>query len=217
MTDAILFDLDGTLLDTAEDLAFALNALREKHHMPLLPLAQIRPIAGLGSRALLKLAFGVTEEDPDFPVFKDDFFNFYLNHLTDTTTLFPQMDHVLDILDQKHIPWGIVTNKPAQFTIPLLNSLGLSKRSQCIVCGDTLARNKPHPEPILYACHLLNIDPIKTAYIGDTAIDVIASKAANCKSLVALYGYIAEHEDPLSWQADLYIENVIDILKLFNE
>lgn len=209
----ILFDLDGTLLDTAPDLAYALNILRRANNMPELPLDMIKPTVGHGSKSMLKLGFNVDESHEHYPVLQEAFFNTYDTCLTRETALFPGIAEVLQHLDDKNIRWGIVTNKPARFTHLILDALNLSKRSACTVCGDTLAERKPHPAPILYACKLLECHPSDTLYVGDAATDIIASKAAGARSVAALYGYIGTEEDPYSWQADGYAHSPADIMK----
>lgn len=209
---AVLFDLDGTLLDTAPDLGFALNELRRAHHLDAIPLSVFRPIAGLGTRALLKLAFDIEERDPNYANLREDFLALYQKHLADTTKFFPHIETVLTHLDQQEIPWGIVTNKHSQFTTKLLKALHFDHRPLCVIAGDSLPTFKPHPAPILHACELLKQHPSNCVYIGDTAIDVTASKAAGTVSLVALYGYIAEEENPYAWQADGYVKEPLEII-----
>ncbi len=210
--DSVLFDLDGTLLDTAPDMVHALNIVRQEYGMPELELRLIRPYVGHGAKMLLKLGFGVDETSHDYSILLEKLLNAYDECLTRSTILFPQMSAVLDHLEAKNIPWGIVTNKPARFTLNTLHALDLSRRSGCIICGDTLTNRKPHPEPILHACNILQRSPATTLYVGDAATDVIASKAAGTKSLVALYGYIGAEEDPYDWKADGYIKNPAEII-----
>lgn len=213
----VLFDLDGTLLDTAPDLAQALNQLRIKHDLPELPMPVIRPTVGYGSKTMLKLGFDVDDSHPQYASLLSDFLNYYEKHMLDSTQLFPQMNNVLSHLENHNIPWGIVTNKPARFTHDLLRSLKLDKRAACIVCGDTLPKRKPEPDQILHACNLLQQKPANTLYVGDTSIDVVASKAAGTKSLVALYGYISNDEDPYDWKADGYVHDPIEIIEWLEE
>jgi phosphoglycolate phosphatase len=210
--DSVLFDLDGTLLDTAPDMVHALNIIRQEYGMPELELHHIRPYVGHGAKMLLKLGFGVDEASHDYSILLEKLLSAYDDCLTRSTILFPQMSAVLDHLEAKNIPWGIVTNKPARFTLNTLHALDLSRRSGCIICGDTLTNRKPHPEPILHACNILQRSPATTLYIGDAATDVIASKAAGTKSLVALYGYIGAEDDPYDWKADGYIKNPAEII-----
>jgi 2-phosphoglycolate phosphatase len=209
---AVLFDLDGTLLDTAPDMMHALNQVRRMHRLPDLPLSVVRPCAGLGSKALLNLAFNINDNHADYPMFLEQFLNFYKNHLCVSTQLFPNMGNVLAYLNNNRIPWGIVTNKPHHLTFDLLQAIKFAYKPVCIVCGDTLAKRKPDPDQILHACHLLQCTPQQVLYIGDAAIDITASKAAGSLSLVALYGYISQDENPYTWQADGYISTPSEII-----
>jgi len=209
---AVLFDLDGTLLDTAPDLLYALNQIRQSYAMPELPLSSIRPIANLGSKAMLKLAFNVEETDPLFNTLRERFLSVYEKHIANATQLFPHIEKVLSYLEERNIPWGVVTNKLTVHATRLLKMLHLSQRMNCLICGDTYARCKPDPLPIVQACEQLKIAPQQCVYIGDALTDVIASKAAETKSLVALYGYIHESEDPFAWQADGYIREPLEII-----
>lgn len=210
--NTVLFDLDGTLLDTAPDLASALNQQRINHDLAALPLPVIRPTVGYGSRAMLKLGFDVDENHPRYTSLLEEFLSLYQIQLTKQTKLFPEMGQVLKHLEDEHITWGIVTNKPSRFTLDILKALKLEHRAACIICGDSLSKRKPDPDQILHACQLLKQDPGTCLYVGDTSIDVIASKAAGTKSLVALYGYISNDEDPYSWKADGYVQKPIEII-----
>lgn len=209
----VLFDLDGTLLDTAPDLTYALNQLRQERYLPELPVSSIRSIANLGSKAMLKHAFEMDEKDPGYASLRNQFFSLYQKHILDSTQLFPNIEKVLSHLEQRDIPWGIVTNKLTKHANVLLSALGLSRRTDCIICGDTLAKSKPDPLPIIHACQMLNAKPKDCLYIGDAITDVIASKAAGTKSLVALYGYINHEDDPLTWKADGYVNEPIEIIE----
>jgi len=210
---AVLFDLDGTLLNTVPDLVFALNQLRSESNLPPLETARASPAARLGSKAMLKLALGIDESDSNYASWREKFMTTYQAHIADATHFFPEMETVLTYLDQQQMPWGIVTNKLTIHTEEVLKALDYFHRPKCIVCGDTLTTYKPDPEPILHACRLLGVTPQNCLYIGDAPTDVLASKAAGTYSLVALYGYIDEDEDPLSWGADGYIQHPIEILE----
>jgi 2-phosphoglycolate phosphatase len=209
---AVLFDLDGTLLDTAPDLVYALNQLRQAYNLPPVPLSAVRSLVGYGSKALLKFAFGRGENDPSFHSLRENFLYLYQQHLADTTAFFPNVEKVLAHLNKENIPWGIVTNKLTPHTYALLKAMHVQPPLACVVCGDTLATAKPHPEPLLHACQLLGQQPENCIYIGDAVSDVIASKAAGTKSLVALYGYISANDNPYAWQADGYIQEPIEII-----
>ena len=208
----VLFDLDGTLLDTAPDMAYALNAQRQRHGLPHLPFAAIRPLVGYGSKALLQLGFEIEETHAAYPDLLNEFLQLYEQHLIDATQLFPEIEQVLAYLAQINLPWGIVTNKPSKFVHHLLKKFELDKQAACVVCGDTLSTRKPHPGTILHACEQLQLSPASCLYVGDASIDVTASKSAGTQSLVALYGYIHENENPLSWPADGYIHRPSEII-----
>ncbi|TAK77499.1 MAG: HAD family hydrolase, partial [Gammaproteobacteria bacterium] len=209
----VLFDLDGTLLDTAPDLVYALNQLRQEHDLPLLPLSTLRPIISLGSKVMIKRILGIEENSPSFNALREKFLSLYQQHLADSTQFFPGIENVLSYLEERKIPWGIVTNKLTRHTSALLKALRLDHRPVCVICGDSLPTYKPDPAPILYACQLLQQDPQQCLYIGDSLTDVTASKAAGTTSLVALYGYIGEGENPLNWLADGYIQQPIELLQ----
>ena len=208
----VLFDLDGTLVDTAPDLAFALNRTLAGRGREPLPFETIRPSVSLGGAALVKLGFGVDETDPEFSTLRNEFLDIYRDNLCTHSRLFPGMEQVLDRLDQCGMSWGIVTNKPAWLTDPLMQALQLDARTPCIVSGDTLEQRKPHPAPLLHACELLQCAPRETVYIGDDRRDVAAGMSAGMATLVACYGYIAVNEEPGDWGADGFIESPEDIL-----
>ena len=211
---AVLFDLDGTLLDTVPDLVYVLNQIRIAESLPALPVSTIRPIANLGSKAMVKIAFGMEESDPGFKRMREQFLGLYEKHLADSTRFFPNVEKVLDHLDERQIPWGIVTNKLTRHTQPLLKAMGVDHRPACVICGDSLKTAKPDPAPIRYACELLQQMPKHCIYLGDALTDVTASKAAGTKSLVALYGYIHGDDDPFSWEADGYLEEPLELIQL---
>jgi len=202
MIDSILFDLDGTLADTAPDLANALNAIRLTHNLPELPLEIIRPSVSLGGNAMIKLAFDLEEGDSDFDKIRDQFLNHYLENIAQETQLFDGMEELLLSLENDNKTWGIVTNKSSWLTDPLIEALSLEKRAACVVSGDTTQHRKPHPAPILHACNLIQSDPAATIYIGDAQRDIEAGRRAGTKTLIALYGYIDKDEDTDSWCAD---------------
>jgi len=210
--NAVLFDLDGTLLDTAADLAHALNNLRKVRQLPLIPLEKIRPEAGRGCQGLLKMGFDMDMSHPDYDSFSEELLNYYHSHLCDNTDLFTGMPEVLTYLEQHAIPWGIVTNKPQRFTQQLVEHIPALSKTNCIISGDSLTNRKPHPEPILHACALLKQKPQDCLYVGDSEIDIIASRAAGTPVLAALYGYIGVDENPQQWGADGYIEHPAEII-----
>ncbi len=215
--DTVLFDLDGTLLDTAQDLGRALNNLLHKRALPAIPLEKIRPSAGRGSRGLLKLGLDVKDNDERFVPLAEQFLIEYEKHLLDTTVLFAGMEEVLAFLEKNNLTWGIVTNKPEKYTFKILEGLQLMQRAKCIISGDSLANRKPHPEPILHACKLLGKKPEQCLYVGDSHIDIIASKAAGTTALAALYGYIPAEENPKTWNADGYIHHPVELISWIEE
>jgi 2-phosphoglycolate phosphatase len=206
---AVLFDLDGTLLDTAQDLVNALNQLTDK---PMSMTPELRAAAGRGCKAFIKAGLNIHEDDSRYPVLAEKLLNYYHDHLLDTTQLFSGMHDVLNHLDEAGIPWGIVTNKAEKYTHKILDGLNLSARAKCIISGDSVKNRKPHPEPLLQACSLVRKLPQHCLYVGDSETDILASKAAGASSLVALYGYIPLAEDPLLWNADGYIQHPKEIL-----
>jgi phosphoglycolate phosphatase len=211
---AILFDLDGTLLDTAPDMVATLNQVKTEEREPPVPYATARAHVSNGVRGLLRLAFGeLTDGKRDR--LHHRFLEIYATRLAVETALFPGMAEVLASLDASGIPWGVVTNKPGHLTEPLLIELGLRARCACVVSGDTVANRKPHPEPLLHALALIRVDPDRAAYVGDAERDVVAGRAAGMQTIAASYGYIPPEQDPASWGADLQIAAPADLLTLF--
>ena len=191
----------------------ALNQLRQAQAFTRTSCFDIRPIANLGSKAMLKRALDIDEQDPSYDAIRQQFLSIYMEHLADSTQLFPNMEKVLAHLEQHSIPWGIVTNKLTVHTMGLLKAFSLDQRTDCIICGDTLEKTKPNPLPLLHACQLLGKEPPHCIYVGDAESDVIASKAAGIQSLVALYGYINQDENPTDWKADGYVREPIEIIE----
>jgi 2-phosphoglycolate phosphatase len=210
---AVLFDLDGTLADTALDLGFALNEQRRLHGLPPLPFETIRPQASHGARGLLKLGFGIASADRNFERMRTEYLDLYEQHICDHTVLFAGIAELLDTLEERGLKWGIVTNKPARFTLPLMKKLGLSDRAACIVSGDTTANSKPHPEPLLTAAMQIGIAPAACLYVGDAERDVEAAVAAGMRALIADYGYLAEDDRPETWGAHGRIAHPLDVVQ----
>jgi len=210
---AILFDLDGTLVNTAPDLAYALNTLLKEEGMAALPYQDIRPAASHGSAALLKLGFNIDSQHKDYSDLQQRFLQIYQDNIARETHLFDGMDEVLSALEQADITWGIITNKPAFLTEPLCDALDLSRRAACIVSADTTPFPKPHPAPMLYACEVINLHAEQCVYIGDAARDIEAGKSVNMTTVAALYGYLSENDNADDWHADFSIEHPSDILE----
>lgn len=212
MTRVVLFDLDGTLVDTAQDLGLALNEMRRRRGLAPLGDTLIRSQASHGARGLLKLGFGLLPSDDGFAAMRQEFLDIYAGSLTTSSSLFPGMADVLEAMEAQGLRWGVVTNKPARFTEPLLDHLGLSSRAACVVSGDTCPQPKPHPGPLLHACRQTASRPQDCLYVGDAQRDVEAATAAGMPTVVALYGYIAEEDRPREWGALGYIDQPLDLL-----
>jgi phosphoglycolate phosphatase len=214
---AVLFDLDGTFADTAPDLAAALNDVRRQHNMPALPLETIRPQASHGSIGLLRLGFGIEPDAPNFNKLRDSFLAYYTGHICDHTELFSGMPQLIDTLEQRKLPWGIVTNKPHRFTVPLMRELGYADRAACLISGDSCARAKPFPDPLFKACEIMGVAPQHCMYLGDDLRDMEAARAAGMPCLIAGYGYIEAGVDLKSWRADGTIDSPLELLKYINK
>ena len=213
MISTVLFDLDGTLVDTAPDLGYALNLQLERHGKFTLSDATIRPVASHGSRGLIGLGFGVTPADANFLALRDEYLALYDTVFTRSPKLFDGMEDVLKELEKQQLKWGIVTNKPRRFTQPLVASIGLLARAACVVSGDDAAKPKPSPETLFLACKEAQVKPEHCIYIGDAARDIEAGKAAGMKTAVALFGYIDKSDKPHEWGADVLINTPQEILK----
>lgn len=203
MIEAVLFDLDGTLADTAPDLGYALNQQRIARGLSTIPLELIRTEASAGARGLLGLGFNISPSDSDYPDMREEFLDLYAARLCHDTQLFPGVSELLDQLDIRKLPWGIVTNKPARFAKPLIHLLGLSQRAACLISGGDTTHSKPHPEPLLAASHALAVAPDTCIYLGDDMRDVEASLAAGMEPVIARYGYLGNGHPPESWGPDI--------------
>ena len=212
MIKAILFDLDGTLANTAPDLGEALNRQRIARGLPVLPIELIRTEASAGARGLLGLGFNIKPGDPGYDAMRAEFLDFYAERLCDGTTLFPGILELLDELDGRRLPWGIVTNKPARFTLPLMRELGLGSRAACIISGGDTTHSKPHPEPLLAASATMAVKPADCIYLGDDMRDVQASLAAGMEPVIARYGYLGNVSPPESWGARYLIDEPRELL-----
>jgi 2-phosphoglycolate phosphatase len=209
----VLFDLDGTLADTAPDLAFALNQLLHEQGCAPLPFAQIRPVVSHGGIALIKLGFDIDEDAPRFDALRQRLLAIYREHIVHHTTLFAGMAELLDNIEGRGLNWGVVTNKPGWLTEPLLEGLALRQRAATIVSGDTLNERKPHPAPMLLACKQAGSTAAECLYVGDAERDIEAGRNAGMRTLVALFGYIGEQERPELWRADGMVESAGAILE----
>lgn len=202
-TPTVLFDLDGTLLDTAPDLAWALNEVRRVHGDPPLDYAAIRAVVSHGSLAMTRIACAHSEGSGPFEAFRAQLLDTYRDNLAIRTRLFAGMAELLDEFDERGIRWGIVTNKPAWLTDPLLEQMRLGNRAATVVSGDTLTLSKPHPAPLLLAARQTGSAPEDCLYVGDAERDIIAGNAAGMQTMVALYGYLCADDRPERWGADV--------------
>lgn len=208
---AVLFDLDGTLADTAPDLAGAVHRMQRERGLPETSLDVLRPLASAGARGLLGGAFGIRPDAPGYDAMRDEFLANYARDLCVHTTLFPGIAALLDELDARGVRWGIVTNKVTRLTEPLVALLGLAQRAASVVCGDTTAHAKPHPAPLLHAAAQLALPPAQIVYIGDDLRDIQAGSAAGMATIAAAYGYCGDGVPPQDWQAQ-HIATTTDAL-----
>lgn len=207
---AILFDLDGTLIDSAPDLAKTLNDMLAKRNQAAVPYEKIRPLVSYGSSKLLDLAFA-DNSDAEKNALREEFLSLYKTQNCVKTDFFPSVPELLNTIEASNTLWGIITNKYTDCTENIVNTLGLSQRTKAIVCGDTLPVAKPNPEPLLYACELLNVEPTRCVYIGDCIRDIQAGKAAGMATIACEYGY-TDGQDVATWQADYIAKNPAQII-----
>ena len=208
----VLFDLDGTLADTALDLAWALNHVLTNNNHAALSFEKIRPVVSHGGQALIKLGFKIDTDHPRFETFRQQLLTIYQEHIADRTTVFDGMGPVLEEIERRGLNWGVVTNKPSWLTDPLMEKLELNDRAACIVSGDTLNERKPHPAPLLYACEQTGSTASQCVYVGDAERDITAGREAGMHTLVAVFGYIGENDSPENWGADELVQRPGQIL-----
>ncbi|WP_087019995.1 HAD family hydrolase [Thaumasiovibrio subtropicus] len=216
MIDALLFDLDGTLLDTAGDLSNAANKVLTARGYPLLTAAQIQAFTSYGARGLFKAGFGADLQQFDPRQLRKEFLHHYASHINDTTCFYPHIENVLTHLNQHKVPWGIMTNKPAFLTDMLLPDYPLLATAKIIVSGDTLEKAKPHPEPLLYCADAMQVDASRVAYIGDIENDMVAARDARMKGVIAGWGYIGADHQPQSWPHWRYLKQPDELLSLLD-
>jgi len=211
---AVLFDLDGTLIDSAPDLAGAGNDMRVARGLSPYPLEHFRAMVGSGARGMVDRAFGVGPLDADFVALRDEFLHRYSERMTQQTCVFPEVLELLRTLDANRFAWGIVTNKATRFSEPLVHALGLMPRAATLVCGDTTPHSKPHPEPLLEAARRLGTEPAHCIYVGDDLRDVQAGRAAGMATAAVRWGYHGEGEPIEAWGADHLLDSPDQLLKL---
>jgi phosphoglycolate phosphatase len=211
---AVLFDLDGTLIDSAPDLGAAVDKMRVDRGMPSLPLLHYRPMAGAGARGMIALAFGFTPEHPEYDAMKEEFFRNYEACMTKRTFAFEGVVQMIDALVAAPLPWGVVTNKSKRFAEPLTQAMPLFKTAAVVISGDTTPYAKPHPEPLFEAARRLGIDPTVCVYVGDDERDIVAGHAAGMKTVAATYGYLGVQSDVQKWQAHANIQSPLELSRL---
>ena len=217
MIHAVLFDLDGTLADTAPDMARTVNEMCARRGIEPVAEATVRPYVSQGARGMIRAAFGVTPEHPDYAAMREEFLEIYAGNLCVDTRLFPGMDAVLERLEADGIAWGVVTNKFERFARPLIDLLGLGERAGVVVGGDTCPRPKPCPDSLLHAAQTLSVAPKETLYVGDAERDVQAARAAGMPVIVAGYGYLGSDRPPGLWGADAIIASPAGITDWIGE
>lgn len=211
---AVLFDLDGTLIDSAPDLGRAADLMRTSRGLPSLPLDRYRPMAGAGARGMLGVAFGMTPDHPDFPALREEFFRNYEQRMTASTAAFEGVARLLDEIVGRGLAWGVVTNKSMRFTGPLTQAMTLFASAGTIVGGDSTPFSKPHPEPLLEAARRLALPPSACVYVGDDERDMAAGRAAGMPTIAATYGYLGGTADVDRWNPDARISSPMELLSL---
>ena len=214
---AVLFDLDGTLIDSAPDLGAAADKMRTDRGLASLPIASYRHMAGAGARGMLGIAFGLAPDAPNFPAMREEFFRNYESRMLLNTYVFDGVMELLEALGKRGVRWGVVTNKASRFTDPLTRAMPLFASAGAIVSGDTTPHAKPHPEPLFEAARRLDVDPACCMYVGDDERDIIAGRAAGMRTIAATYGYMGAQADAALWQADASIASPMELLQWLNE
>ena len=214
---AVLFDLDGTLVDSAPDLGAAADKMRRDRGLSSLPLAHYRPLAGAGARGLLGAAFGITPEHPDFPLMREEFLNNYEACLTQRTTFFAGVPEMLSGLQQLGLRWGVVTNKVERFALALTRAMPLFDTAATVVAGDSTPHAKPHPAPLLEAARRIGLSPAQCLYVGDDERDIVAGHAAGMGTVAAIYGYLGQHTQVSDWGAGASIKSPLELLQILGK
>jgi N-acetyl-D-muramate 6-phosphate phosphatase len=214
MPEAVFFDLDGTLADTAPDLAGALNRVRSEDGLTSVPLHLLRPVVSQGVRGLLRVGFGLLPDDAAYPGLQERVLAHYEQNICRATVLFAGVPELLDALDAQKIPWGIITNKRSRYTDPLVRALHLDARAVAVVSGDTAGVPKPAPEPMLHACRAAGVNPENCWYVGDDLRDIQAAHAVNMRAIAAAWGYLGDGSPPEDWHAEALAHNPVEIARI---
>jgi 2-phosphoglycolate phosphatase len=216
-TQAVLFDLDGTLIDSAPDLGAAADQMRTERGLASIPLERYRPMAGAGARGMLGVAFGITPDSPEFAPLREEFFLNYEVRMLRNTQVFDGVAELIEALRARGLRWGVVTNKSVRFTGPLTRSMPLFATAGAIISGDTTPYAKPHPEPLLEAARQLGVPAASCFYVGDDERDILAGRAAGMGTVAATYGYMGEQAEVARWDADAAISSPLEFLQLLKE
>jgi len=213
---AVLFDMDGTLLDTAPDFIAVAQAMRQARGLSRIPDQQVRDVVSGGARAMVLSAFDVDPLSDEFETLRLEFLDRYQDHCAVESRLYDGMAQLLSDIEEADLLWGVVTNKPLRFAEPIMQQLGLSTRSAVLVCPDHVSKSKPDPEPMLLACSQLGLEPSTTLFVGDDLRDIESGRAAGSRTAAVRYGYIHPHDDPSQWGADLVIDHPLELRALLN-
>ena len=213
---AVLFDLDGTLIDTAPDFAYVIDVMRKQRDLPGLPYEKVRETVSDGARGLVKMAFALPEDHAEFEPLRQELLALYRLHLADNSRLFSGMDAVLQAIESRGLHWGVVTNKPLTYAEPLLQALALQDRCGTLICPDHVKERKPHPESLQLACNRLGCNTAEAIFIGDHRRDVEAGKNADMATVACAYGYVHADDPCESWGADFIVQGVNDLLPLLH-
>lgn len=211
---AVLFDLDGTLIDSAPDLAGAANEMRADRGLAPVPYPDLRRMVGSGARGMVRVAMNAMPDDDGYLALRDEFLERYQSRMTRETVVFDDVNRLLDQLDEAAMPWGIVTNKATRYAEPVVRGVGLLTRAATLVCGDTMPHSKPHPAPLLEAARRMNVDPVRCVYVGDDLRDVQAGRAAGMATVAVRWGYLGEGSAVNDWGADHVVDSVEELARL---
>lgn len=211
---AVLFDLDGTLIDTAPDFAFVIDVMRKRRKLESIPYASVLQTVSDGSRGMVKMAFDALEDSAEFEALRQELLALYIEHLADSSQLFPGMEDVLRDIETRGLRWGVVTNKPVLYAEPLMRALNLHERCGALICPDHVAQRKPHPESLELACKQLNCASDEAIFLGDHHRDIEAGKNANMPTIACAYGYIHRDDPCTKWNADFIVHSAHELLPL---